>query len=82
MDYLTAAGKIGSICWVAREVYGADDPKWLQFREYLLSKAPAWLLNAYIKHGEKFAEVVKRNSWIKAILRPLMDAGRRKVGYK
>jgi hypothetical protein len=82
LDYLTAAGQIGSICWVAREVYGADDPKWLQFREYLLSKAPAWLLNAYIKHGEKFAEVVKRNSWIKAILRPLMDAGRRKVGYK
>ena len=82
LDYLTAAGQIATICWVAREVYGADDPKWLQFREYLLSKAPAWLLKGYIKHGEKFAEVVKRNSWIKAILRPLMDAGRRKVGYK
>ena len=82
MDYLAAAAQISTMCWVAREVYCADNPKWLQFREYLFSKAPAWLLNAYMKHGEKFAEVVKRNSWIKAILRPLIDAGRRKVGYK
>jgi len=30
------------ICWVAREVYGADNPRWLEFRTWLLTQAPAW----------------------------------------
>ncbi|NBW21843.1 MAG: hypothetical protein EBR82_79205, partial [Caulobacteraceae bacterium] len=27
----------GVFCWVAREVYGNDNPKWLQFREWMLT---------------------------------------------
>jgi hypothetical protein len=36
-----AAGSIAGAaimaCWVAREVYGIDNPKWLQFREWMLT---------------------------------------------
>lgn len=73
-DYLTmGAGVMGAMCWVAREVYGPENPAWLEFREWMLGKAPAWLRKAYIKHGPKWAEWVKRNPWSKRVLRPLMD---------
>lgn len=77
-DYLTmGAGVMGAICWVAREVYGADNPAWLEFREWMMNSAPSWLRNAYMKHGPKFAEWVKRNPWSKRVLRPLMDLARK-----
>ena len=77
-DYLTlGATTAGHVfCWVAREVYGPENPAWLEFREWMLTKAPTWLLEAYKKHGQKWAEWVKRNPWSKRILRPLMDSVR------
>lgn len=60
-------------CWVAREVYGADDPKWVQFRSWMLDGAPKWLRNLYGRHGERIARTVKRRPWLKKILRPIMD---------
>jgi len=65
------------MCWVAREVYGPENPAWLEFREWMLNSAPAWLRKAYIKHGPRWAEWVNRNPWSKRILRPLMDAARK-----
>ena len=77
-DYLTmGAGFMGAMCWVAREVYGAANPAWLEFREWMMNSAPAWLRNAYMKHGPKWAEWVKRNPWSKRVLRPLMDMARK-----
>ena len=70
-------GKIvpgGLFCWVAREVYGEDNPKWLQFREWMLTKASDNLRNFYIKYGERIAESIRNKPNIKAIIRKWMDS--------
>ena len=78
---LSAAGDFGgsammasALCWVAREVYGEDNPQWICFRRWLLSKAPNWLLNLYKKHGEKFAGWLSKNEWLKPAIRKFMDS--------
>lgn len=60
-------------CWVARAVYGEDNPRWLFFRAWLLQDAPHWLRRAYLRHGPAFAPIVARRRWLAAALRPLMD---------
>jgi len=84
-DYLAAgaqaAGSIAALCWVAREVYGEEDDRWIQFRTWLLNDAPKWLLNLYAKHGEWFAGVVRKVPVLKRALRPLMDRARRAAGF-
>jgi polysaccharide biosynthesis/export protein len=62
-----------AFCWVAREVYGADDPRWLVFRSWLLSEAPVWLRDAYAEHGEEFAAWIHDKPVVKAALREVMD---------
>lgn len=81
-DYLTmGATALGGLCWVAREVYGQDDIRWIQFRTWLLTDAPEWLRAAYIKHGETAARVVRAVPVLKRILRPLMDRARQSAGF-
>lgn len=63
----------GAMCWVAREVYGEDNPKWMVFRDWLTNNAPKWLYNLYLKHGEKFAGYIKDKPFIKSIVRGLMN---------
>jgi len=63
----------GGVCWVAREVYGDDDPRWLVFRGWLTHDAPPWLLAAYTNHGELFAAWIRDKPAIKAGLRLAMD---------
>lgn len=83
MGYLSAgAGLLGAFCWVAREVYGPEDSRWTEFRHWLLTDAPTWLLKAYAKHGEAFAGVVRRVPILKRVLRPLMDRARRAAGFE
>ncbi len=65
---------VGKYCWVAREVYGEDNPKWVLFREWLLSKAPAWFRNLYIKHGAEFAEFISNKPKLKSLIRRWMDS--------
>ena len=60
-------------CWVARAVYGAGNPRWLLFRDWLAFQAPAWLRATYLRHGEGFARVVERSALLRRVLRPLMD---------
>ena len=82
-DYLTlGATALGGLCWVAREVYGEDDHRWLQFRTWLLTDAPVAFRAAYVKHGAAVAEVVKRAPILKRALRPLMDMARRRAGFE
>jgi hypothetical protein len=71
-----------SICWVAREVYGEDNPKWLQFREWVIGYSPDWFYKAYSKYGEKVAKVVAKVPALKLVIRPFMDAKRKAMGYK
>jgi hypothetical protein len=67
------AGLGGKGCWIAREVYGNDNPRWIAIREYLLSDAPVELLSAYHLKGEKVANVLKKNVGLKLAMKQLMD---------
>ena len=60
-------------CWVARAVYGADNPRWLLFRDWLAFQAPVWLRRAYLRHGERLAGLVAHSGLLRRALRPLMD---------
>jgi hypothetical protein len=64
----------GIFCWVAREVYGEDNPKWLQFREWMLTKASDNLRNFYTEYGERIAESIRNKPKIKSIIRKWMDS--------
>ncbi len=82
----SAAGSIGAavlpsviaalpaiFCWVAREVYGEHNPRWQMFRHWMLTRAPRWFFRLYLRHGEKFAKWLKRNPWLKPMIRRWMD---------
>lgn len=62
------------ICWVAREVYGEDNPKWQRFRVWMLTRAPRLLLKLYMKYGERFARFISGKPRVKNIIRHWMDA--------
>jgi len=61
-------------CWVAREVYGAENPKWIEFRNWMAIDAPAWFRNLYVKFGERFAEFISNKPTLKNIIRKWMDS--------
>lgn len=71
-----AAGKsvFSGICWVARAVYGEDNPKWLLFREWLTEDAPEWFHDLYCEYGPRFAEFISDKPLIKWAIRKWMDA--------
>lgn len=60
-------------CWVARTVYGADNPRWLEFRAWLWSHAPKWFLKLYLRFGERFAEFIHDKPLIKGAIRSWME---------
>jgi hypothetical protein len=60
-------------CWVAREVYGDQNPKWLLFRAWLLTEAPTWLRDLYAAHGEQFAAWIHDKPLVKTVVKCLMD---------
>jgi len=74
MEGASGMAKAGIFCWVAREVYGAENPKWMQFREWMLTKASDNLRNFYIKYGERIAKSISNKPRIKAIIRKWMDS--------
>lgn len=74
-----AGAKLGSsigglFCWVAREVYGEDNPRWQLFQRWLVTKADWALLMAYVRHGERFARLIRRRERLKAAIRDWMEA--------
>ena len=72
----SAAGSIAAaamMCWVAREVYGIESSKWLQFREWMLNDSPSWFRKLYIKYGERFAKFISNKPRIKSIIRNWMN---------
>jgi hypothetical protein len=64
---------LARFCWVAREVYGADNPRWLRFREWMLTKADAAFRDFYIAHGERIAAYIADKPDVKAEFRSMMD---------
>jgi hypothetical protein len=66
-----AGGVMG--CWVAREVYGQANPKWEDFRAWLVMKSPDWLMSLYYRHGEEFAVWLRDKPRLKRWIRRWMD---------
>jgi hypothetical protein len=65
-------------CWVARAVYGPENPRWVQFREWLFGSGPVPemrtpLQRAYMLHGEKVARFVGKSTALRWSLRLVMD---------
>jgi hypothetical protein len=71
------AGAAGSAaimrCWVAREVYGAHNPRWLKMREWMDKKAPAALRAFYFRRGAEIAEYIKDKPVWRTLIRDAMD---------
>jgi hypothetical protein len=66
-------------CWVAREVYGENNPMWLLFRDWLDTESPAWFRATYLKFGERFAKFIKNKPRLKRIIRKWMTSKVREV---
>jgi hypothetical protein len=77
MDMLQGAGSVASIaklfCWVAREVYGENNPQWLVFKSWLEYRAPKWFFYLYAKYGKQFAKFISNKPRLKNIVRKWMD---------
>lgn len=74
-----AIGKIGSaaaMCWVAREVYGEENPAWMEFRDWLLTRGSYRRVSRYAANGPRIAEYISTRPGWKARLRKWMDARR------
>ncbi len=48
-------GGVGYFCWIARAAWGEDNPRWVEFRDSMLTHAPEWFVAAYMQHGESIA---------------------------
>jgi hypothetical protein len=48
-------GGAGYFCWIARAAWGEDNPRWIEFRDSMLTHAPEWFVAAYMQHGESIA---------------------------
>jgi tetratricopeptide (TPR) repeat protein len=66
-------GGMGGFCWVAREVYGVHDPRWLVFRAWLTTDGPTWLRSLYAAQGPAFADWIHDKPLAKAAVRAAMD---------
>jgi hypothetical protein len=67
-------GAFERACWVAREVFGEADPRWKQFREWLIwGNRPDFLFSAYMKYGERFARWLRNKPNMKRIVRFFMN---------
>ena len=64
----------GKLCWVAREVYGSHNPRWVMFRSWMLEESPSWFRILYLNFGEKFARFISGKPRLKAHIRKWMDS--------
>jgi len=60
-------------CWVAREVYGKNDPRWFVFRVWVKFDAPEWFQKIYGKYGKKYATFISDKPLLKRVTKYLMD---------
>jgi hypothetical protein len=78
--FMSALGSLGgagimalALCWVAREVYGAENPRWLEFRTWLLRYSPRPIFERYARQGERFSRLIAHRPRLKAAVREWMD---------
>jgi hypothetical protein len=60
-------------CWVAREVFGIDNPQWLEFYDWKEFKAPKWFKKLYDSFGERFAKFISNKPRVKKIIKTWME---------
>ena len=69
---MSAAGSIMG-CWVAREVFGNENPQWLAFYDWKESKAPKWFKKLYDSFGERFAKFISNKPKLKKRIKTWME---------
>jgi hypothetical protein len=68
-----AGGVAAAGCWVAREVYGNENPEWMVFRQWLFTEAPESFRDLYLQEGERFAEFISDKPVLKFLVKKAMD---------
>jgi len=66
-------GGYSLMCWVAREVFGQDNPKWTEFRAWMLNRSPRWFRWLYVRYGAGFAIWIHDKPRLKAVIRRWME---------
>jgi hypothetical protein len=61
-----------ALCWAAREVFGASDPRWLRFRNWMLYHAPEKFREWYLLNGPRWARRLKGNPLAKDVVKRWM----------
>jgi len=78
-----AAGNIlggwASTCHVAREVYGEENPKWVEFFVWKETEGPRWFKALYNEYSEQWAAFIRNKPRIKNLIRNWMDRKIRKA---
>lgn len=70
----TSSGGLGGLfCWCARSVFTEENPKWIMFRHWMLTKAPVWFRELYIAQGEETADWIESHAEIKPALEAWMN---------
>jgi hypothetical protein len=72
-DWFKTAAQGAMMCWAAREVFGATDLRWLEFRLWMMTKAPEKFRRWYLANGERWAERLKQNPVAKAVVKRWME---------
>jgi hypothetical protein len=70
---------MAAMCWIAREVYGEDNPNWKLFRIWLLTKSPNWFTQFYLKFGQSIAYWLRNKPTIKYFIRLWMNSRINKI---
>ena len=70
---MQAVGSAWGNCWVAREVFGNDNPQWLEFYDWKEFKAPKWFKKLYDSFGEPFAKFISTKPRVKTLIKKWME---------
>lgn len=76
-----AMGAAGAGCWIARAVYGDENPRWLMFRNWLFTRAHKRFFDWYMRNGPVVGALVRRNDWLKRKWLKFMESKIAEVNY-
>jgi hypothetical protein len=71
---MKGAAAMSAACHVAREVYGNENPKWVEFFVWKETKGPRWFKALYNEYSEQWAKFISNKPRIKGIIRNWMDS--------
>jgi len=66
-------------CWLARAVYGENNPEWKRFRKYIYNIAPEWQKHIYTKYAPRLAKYAKNNNFFRSTLKSWMNTKIRNI---